>query len=50
MYGVNPDFDYLYDEQQARPSGMCINCGKEIYKRDSDLCARCEDHENNLEE
>lgn len=44
--GINPDFDYLYDPQQAPPVGFCACCRREIYARGKDLCERCEEEEN----
>ena len=43
MIGINPDFDFLYDPQQAPPVGFCVCCGKEIYVRGKDLCELCEE-------
>lgn len=43
MVGINPDFDYLYDPQQRRPVGLCVNCGSEIYSGTEDLCEECRD-------
>lgn len=40
MIGINPDFDYLYDPQQARPIGFCTCCGGVIYREG--ICLRCE--------
>lgn len=39
--GVNPDFDYLYDPQQAKHYGFCVRCLREIYRPGVDLCDRC---------
>lgn len=50
MCGINPDFDYLFDDQQSRPKGLCVNCGAEIYDNRADLCHRCREYENDLEE
>lgn len=41
MYGVNPDYDYLYDPQQAQPVGSCLICGGEIYGDGRELCDGC---------
>ena len=41
MIGYNPDFDYLYDPQQNRPTGKCVCCGREIYTLFSDTCPIC---------
>ena len=39
--GINPDFDYLYDLQQARPRGFCERCKREVYAPGEDLCDSC---------
>ena len=39
--GINPDYDYLNDPQQARPFGFCAKCGKEIYRPFAETCDRC---------
>lgn len=41
MIGIDPNFDYLYDPQQARPTGFCQCCGREIYGMFRDTCDRC---------
>lgn len=41
MVGINPDFDYLYDPQQARPVCLCANCGREIYAKGREFCDDC---------
>ena len=46
MIGINPDFDFLYDPQQALVYGFCEKCGREIYARGKDLCERYEEEEN----
>ena len=38
--GYNPDYDFLYDPQQAPSYGWC-ECGKEIYIRGQVLCYDC---------
>lgn len=43
MIGINPDYDYLYDPQQAPVYGFCEKCGSEIYARGKALCERCEE-------
>lgn len=43
MIGINPDFDFLYDPQQALVYGFCEKCGREIYARGKDLCELCEE-------
>ena len=45
MIGVNPDYDYLFDPQQARPAGFCHICGREIYGEGRELCDECEEVE-----
>lgn len=45
MIGYDPDYDFLYDPQQAAPRGFCPCCGKEIYEYGKDLCRRCEEGE-----
>lgn len=39
--GINPDFDYLFDPQQARPTGFCSVCGRELYGLLQETCDRC---------
>lgn len=46
MIGINPDFDYLYDPQQAPPTGWCPLCGAEICGFGRELCSRCEARED----
>lgn len=41
MIGINPDFDFLYDPQQALVYGFCEKCGREIYSFGFDLCIYC---------
>ena len=41
MIGINPDLDYLFDPQQAKPAGWCPNCGMEIWEPGQELCTRC---------
>jgi hypothetical protein len=43
--GVNPDYDYLLDPQQARVFGFCEQCGGEIYKAGERLCYDCREVE-----
>lgn len=38
--GIDPDYDYLFDPQQARPFGFCA-CGREIYRPFAESCDRC---------
>lgn len=40
MIGVNPDWDFLLDEQQRHPVGFCPVCGAEVYAPDS-ACIKC---------
>ena len=40
--GVNPDYDYLLDPQQAKAYGICERCGRrEIYAPGESLCYWC---------
>lgn len=39
--GINPNYDHLFDPQQARVVGRCIYCGRELYSMFSDTCDRC---------
>lgn len=39
--GVNPDYDYLYDPQMAKPVCFCEQCGGEIYTPGERLCSEC---------
>ena len=41
MIGFDPDFDYLYDLQQARVMCRCVCCGREIYSISTEICDRC---------
>lgn len=43
MIGINPDYDWMFDPQQARPVGYCPVCGREIYGGGRDICGRCEE-------
>lgn len=45
MIGINPDADCLLDPQQARPSGWCPVCKREIISKGHNLCSRCEEME-----
>ena len=40
LIGIDPDYDYLYDRQQDKPTGFC-QCGREIYNAEDDLCYWC---------
>ena len=37
IIGINPDYDYMFDPQQAEPQGWCPVCG------DAELCRRCQE-------
>ena len=39
--GINPDYDYLFDPQQAQHYGFCERCRKEIYTNGDTLCYEC---------
>lgn len=41
MVGINPDYDYLYDPQQAPPVGFCERCRREIYRPGQEICDDC---------
>lgn len=41
MIGINPDYDFLYDPQQAMSRGKCQRCGAEVWVEGRDLCNRC---------
>lgn len=41
LVGINPDYDYLFDPQQARVFGFCACCGREIYAPFKETCDRC---------
>ena len=41
MIGYDPDYDYLYDPQQAKPFCRCSCCGGEIYRPMQETCDRC---------
>ena len=45
IIGIDPDYDYLFDPQQARPVGFCEICGREIYAEGENLCSRCREEE-----
>ena len=42
IIGIDPDYDYLFDPQQAKPQGWCPVCGGEICG-DAELCRRCQE-------
>jgi predicted amidophosphoribosyltransferase len=41
MVGINPDYDFLYDPQQAKTLCFCSCCGGEIYRSDTEICDDC---------
>lgn len=41
IIGINPDYDYLFDPQQAPSYGYCEKCGADIYARGETLCTEC---------
>lgn len=41
MIGINPDADYLLDDQMNRPVCMCLKCKREIYRMGMDVCEYC---------
>ena len=41
MIGIDPACDHLYDYQQSRPAGWCVECGAEIWEDGQELCTRC---------
>ena len=43
--GIDPDLDYLYDQQQQRPAGWCPICKREIYAEGENLCTKCKEME-----
>ena len=44
IIGINPDYDFLYDPQQAPSYGYC-ECGNVIYAKGECLCYDCrEEH------
>ena len=45
IIGIDPNYDYLYDPQQAPVVGFCTRCGREIYAHGCELCRRCEEDE-----
>lgn len=49
LIGIDPDYDHLYDPQQARPAGECPICGAEIWGIDHNLCVRCEERSEDNE-
>lgn len=46
MIGIDPDFDWIYDPQQAKPAGYCPRCGGEIYEPGRELCRECEEEDS----
>ena len=49
IIGINPDYDYLLDPQQAEPQGWCPVCGGEICG-DAELCRMCQEEMDNEKE
>ncbi len=41
MIGIDPDYDWMFDPQQAKPACHCLICGREIYAEGHDICQRC---------
>lgn len=39
--GIDPDYDFLYDPQQAPHYGYCSCCGREIYRPFAETCDWC---------
>ena len=39
--GIDPDYDYLYDQNQQKPFCMCCICKREIYRPFQETCDRC---------
>ena len=50
MIGINPDYDFLYDPQQAKVYGLCEKCGREIYRFGERLCSKCREVTDGNEE
>lgn len=48
IIGINPDYDYLYDPQQAPTYGYCESCGADIYARGETLCSECREAADDL--
>ena len=42
IIGYDPNYDYLFDPQQAKPKGWCPVCGGEICG-DAELCWKCQE-------
>ena len=49
IIGIDPDQDYRYDPQQAKPAGWCPMCGGEICG-DTELCRRCQEEMDGADE
>ena len=49
IIGIDPDYDYMFDPQQTKPTGWCPVCGGEICG-DADLCRRCQEEMDNVKE
>jgi hypothetical protein len=43
--GINPDYDFLYDPQQAPSYGSCKRCGADIYAKGQVLCYDCREEQ-----
>lgn len=39
--GYDPDYDFLYDPQQAPSYGWCEVCGMEVYAKGEPFCYDC---------
>jgi hypothetical protein len=48
--GIDPDFDYLYDPQQAPHYGFCSCCGRELYRPFTETCDICLMNEEAMED
>jgi hypothetical protein len=44
IIGINPDYDYLYDPQQAPTYGCCERCGQELFAKGAKFCSWCLDN------
>ena len=45
IIGIDPDYDYLFDPQQAVPVCYCPICGREIYAEGREICEHCEEED-----
>ena len=41
LIGIDPNYDFLFDPQQARPAGWCPVCHMEIWEEGQPLCRAC---------